>query len=157
MLNRMIEKSHIVRQVFIIFIATSNLLLAQSSTAEMALLTGEPRSASVDIQKPSSLLIISKQAFDQLTSEIPGFSLMLSEILSKRLSMETSNYVKASSTQKAYQQFIIEQNSKFEANLIGRSKATRKLQDKINKVAQNDEIVMIQGEPGTEKLDVARI
>ena len=136
---------------------TLNTLGPGEGFGEMALLTGEPRSASVDIQKPSSLLVISKQAFDQLTSEIPGFSLMLSEILSKRLSMETSNFVKASSTQKAYQRFIIEQNSKFEANLIGRSKAIRKLQDKINKIAQNDEIVMIQGEAGTEKIDIARL
>ncbi|MEN8212341.1 MAG: sigma 54-interacting transcriptional regulator, partial [Thermodesulfobacteriota bacterium] len=136
---------------------TLNTLGPGEGFGEMALLTGEPRSASVDIQKPSSLLIISKQAFDQLISEIPGFSLMLSEILSKRLSMETSNFVKASSTQKAYQRFIIEQSSKFEANLIGRSKAIKKLQDKINKIAQNDELVMIQGEPGTEKLDVARL
>jgi CRP-like cAMP-binding protein len=136
---------------------TLNKLGPGEGFGEMALLTGEPRSASVDIQTPSSLLIISKQTFDQLTSEIPGFSLMLSEILSKRLSMETSNFVKASSTQKAYQRFIIEQNSKSEANLIGRSKAIRKLQDKINKIAQNDEIVMIQGEPGTEKIDVARL
>jgi formylglycine-generating enzyme required for sulfatase activity len=39
MLNRMLEKSHIVTQVFITFMTTSSLLLAQSSTAEMALLT----------------------------------------------------------------------------------------------------------------------
>ncbi|MCP4671273.1 MAG: cyclic nucleotide-binding domain-containing protein [Desulfobacula sp.] len=136
---------------------TLNTLGPGEGFGEMALLTGEPRSASVDIQQPSSLLIISKQAFDQLVSEIPEFSLMLSEILSRRLRMETSNFVKASSTQKAYQRFIIEQNSKFEANLIGRSKTIRKLQDKINKIAQNDGMVLIQGEPGTEKIDVARL
>ncbi len=136
---------------------TLNTLGPGEGFGEMALLTGEPRSASVDIQKPSSLLIISKQVFDQLISEIPGFSLMLSEILSKRLRMETSNFVKASSTQKAYQRFIIEQNSRSEANLIGRSKAIRKLQDKINKIASNDDIVLIQGEPGTEKIDVAKL
>lgn len=136
---------------------TLNTLGPGESFGEMALLTGEPRSASVDIQEAGSLLRISKQAFDQLVSEIPGFSLVLSKILSDRLRTGTSNLLEASANQKAYQRFISRQGSRFEAKLNGTSKPIRQLKDKINQVAKNDEIVLILGEPGTEKGDVARL
>jgi DNA-binding NtrC family response regulator/ferredoxin len=136
---------------------TLNTLGPGESFGEMALLTGEPRSASVDIQEAGSLLIISKQAFDQLVSEIPGFSLVLSKILSDRLSRGTSKLVRASATEKAYQRFVTEQSSGFEAKLIGRSKAIKRLQDRVAEVSENDEAVLILGESGTEKGDVARL
>ena len=134
---------------------TLNTLGPGESFGEMALLTGEPRSASVDIQEAGSLLIISKQAFDQLVSEIPEFSLVLSKILSSRLYRGTSNLVRASATEKAYQRFVTEQSSGFETKLIGRSKAIKRLQDRVAEVSENDGPVLILGESGTEKGDVA--
>jgi len=134
---------------------TLNTLSPGESFGEMALLTGEPRSASVDIQEAGSLLVISKQAFDQLVSEIPEFSLVLSKILSNRLYRGTSNLVRASATEKAYQRFVTEQSSGFEAKLIGRSKEIKRLQDRVAEVSENDGAVLILGESGTEKGDVA--
>ena len=134
---------------------TLNTLGPGESFGEMALLTGEPRSASVDIQEAGRLLIISKQAFDQLVSEIPEFSLVLSKILSSRLHRGTSKLVRASATEKAYQRFVTEQSSGFEAKLIGRSKAIKRLQDRVTEVSENDGAVLIMGESGTEKGDVA--
>ena len=125
------------------------------SLGEMALLTGEPRSASVETQEASSFLVISKQAFDQLAAEIPEFSLALSKILSSRLSRGGSELVHASATEKAYQRFVSEQTAGFEPKLIGRSKAVKRLQSHIKEVAENDKPVLILGEPGTEKGDVA--
>ncbi len=134
---------------------TLNTLGPGESFGEMALLTGEPRSASVDIQEAGSLLIISKPAFDQLVSEIPEFSLVLSKILSNRLHRGTSKIVRASATEKAYQRFVTEQSSGFEAKLVGRSKAIKQLQDRVAEVSENDGAVLILGESGTEKDDVA--
>ncbi len=125
------------------------------SVGEMALLTGEPRSASVETLEASSFLVISKQAFDQLAVEIPEFSLALSKILSSRLSRGTSELVHASATEKAYQRFVSEQTAGFEPRLVGRSKVVKRLQSQIKEVAEKDQPVLILGEPGTETGDVA--
>jgi transcriptional regulator with AAA-type ATPase domain len=134
---------------------TLNTLGPGESFGEMALLTGEPRSASVKTQKASGLLVISKKAFDQLASEIPDFSLALSRILSNRLSRGGTELVHASTTEKAYQRFISEQSPGIEPKLIGKSKAVKRLQDNVEAAATNDRAVLILGESGTEKRDVA--
>ena len=134
---------------------TLNTLGPGESFGEMALLTGEPRSASVKTQKECGLLVISKQAFDQLASEIPEFSLALSKILSNRLNRGGIELAHASTTEKAYQRFISEQSSGIEPKLIGGSKAVKRLQDKVAAAAKNDKAVLILGESGTEKGDVA--
>ncbi|MGB2689325.1 MAG: sigma 54-interacting transcriptional regulator, partial [Desulfobacterales bacterium] len=134
---------------------TLNTLGPGESFGEMALLTGEPRSASVKTQKVCGLLVISKPAFDQLASEIPEFSLALSKILSNRLSRGGIELVHASATEKAYQRFISEQTSGIEPKLMGGSKAVKRLQDKVKAAAKNDRAVLILGESGTEKGDVA--
>ena len=134
---------------------TLNTMGPGESFGEMALLTGEPRSASVKTQETCGLLVISKQAFDQLSSEIPEFSLALSKILSSRLNRGGVELVNASATEKAYQRFISKQSFGTEPKLIGRSRAVKRLQDEIKATAQNDRPVLILGESGTEKGDVA--
>jgi len=52
---------------------------------EMALLTGEPRSASIETLSPVSLLRLDKTGFDKLINENPRISLSLSYMLSQRL------------------------------------------------------------------------
>lgn len=134
---------------------TLNTLGPGESFGEMALLTGEPRSASVETQKACGLLVISRQAFDQLASEIPEFSLALSKILSNRLCKGDIEIIHASATEKAYQRFISEQRTGIEPTLIGRSKAVKRLRDEVRAAAKIDRSVLILGEPGTEKGDVA--
>ena len=136
---------------------TLNTLGPGESFGEMALLTGEPRSASVETQEACGLLIISRQVFDQLASEIPDFSLALSQILSSRLNRGGVELVHVSATEKAYQRFISEQSSEIEPKLIGRSRTLKRLLDEADAAAQNDRAVMILGESGTEKGDVAAL
>lgn len=124
---------------------------------EMALLTGEPRSASVSAVEASSFLVISKDAFDGLAAENPKFSILLSKILSGRLARGSDNLVSATATEKAYQRFVSEQSAAEEPHLIGRSKSVKKLHSRIKEVAQDDGSVLIQGETGTEKRDVAAL
>jgi transcriptional regulator with AAA-type ATPase domain/ferredoxin len=134
---------------------TLNIMGPGESFGEMALLTGEPRSASVETQEACGLLEISKQAFDKLASEIPEFSLALSKILSSWLNRGGIELVHASATEKAYQRFISKQSVGIEPKLIGGSKAVKQLQDEIKEAAKNDRAVLILGESGTEKGDVA--
>ena len=90
---------------------TLNTLGPGESFGEMALLTGEPRSASVKTLEASGFLLISKQAFDQLVDENPEFFLALSKIISSRLVRGGINLVTATSTEKAYQRFVSEQSA----------------------------------------------
>ncbi len=124
------------------------------SFGEMALLTGEPRSASVETLESSGVLVISKQSFDQLAAENPEFSLALSRVLSSRLAKGGFNLVSATSTEKAYQRFVSEQSEGQASYLIGRSRIVKQLQTRIQEVARNDKPVLIIGESGTEKRDV---
>ncbi len=52
---------------------------------EMALITGEPRSASIETITPVSLLRLEKDGFDKILKENPTISLSLSHMLSQRL------------------------------------------------------------------------
>jgi len=126
------------------------------SFGEMALLTGEPRSASVETLEACGILVISKRSFDRLAAENPQFPLALSKILSSRLARGDFNLVSATSTEKAYQRFVSEQSAgTIESRLIGRSRAVQRLQSSIQKATRNGNPVLILGESGTEKRDVA--
>ena len=125
------------------------------SFGEMALLTGEPRSDSVETLESCGILVISKRPFDRLAAENPQFSLALSKILSGRLARGDFNLVSATSTEKAYQRFVSEQSAETESRLIGRSRAIKRLQSSIQKAARNGNPVLILGEAGTEKRDAA--
>lgn len=133
---------------------TLNTLEPGESFGEMALLTGEPRSASVDTREASCFLVISKQAFEDMVAESPEFSLALSKILSSRLSKGSFNIVRATASEKAYQRFVSEQRFEPAVHLVGRSKSIHQLRSKIETAAQNDKSILISGEVGTEKSDV---
>ncbi len=133
---------------------TLNTLEPGESFGEMALLTGEPRSASVDTRETSCFLVISKQAFEGVVAESPEFSLALSKILSSRLSKGSFNIVRATANEKAYQRFVSEQRFVPAVHLVGRSKSIHQLRSRIETAAQNDKPVLISGEVGTEKSDV---
>jgi NTE family protein len=58
---------------------------AGAHVGEMALLTGEPRSASVRARTPSRVLVLAKPRFEQLLDEVPAIAVRLCEVLSARL------------------------------------------------------------------------
>ncbi len=53
---------------------------------EMALLTGQPRSASVITTEPSEMFILNKDDFDLIVERFPSISLSMGKIMSQRLS-----------------------------------------------------------------------
>jgi len=124
---------------------------------DMALLTGEPRSASVQTQGPTSLLSVSKSAFDQTISENPELTMAFTKLLAERVSIGNDNLSKASSKERAYQRFVTEHSGAHEPHLIGKSLAVRKLHARIRVVSKNNRPVIILGETGTEKKDVASL
>jgi CRP-like cAMP-binding protein/CheY-like chemotaxis protein len=52
---------------------------------EMALLTGEPRSASVITTEPSEMFLLHKNDFDVILEKFPSISLSMGKVVSKRL------------------------------------------------------------------------
>lgn len=70
---------------------------AGKSFGEMALLDGEPRSATARVQEPVSLLVLTPEAFEQLCYEKPGLAvplvLRLAKMMSQRLRLTSSRLV----------------------------------------------------------------
>jgi CRP-like cAMP-binding protein/CheY-like chemotaxis protein len=62
---------------------------------EMALLTGEPRSASVITTEPSEMFILNKNDFDLIVERFPSITLSMGKIMSQRLSSTLQKAAKA--------------------------------------------------------------
>jgi CRP-like cAMP-binding protein len=71
-------------------------LHAEDGFGEMSLLTGEPRSASVETLQASRFLVIHKNDFDQVVSVSPELTVAFAKILSDRLSRGNVSLEKAS-------------------------------------------------------------
>jgi transcriptional regulator with AAA-type ATPase domain/polyferredoxin len=123
---------------------------------EMALLTGEPRSASVKTLSPTSLLILSKNYFDQLCEINPEISAGFLKILSKRVIRGNEELVNATDSEKAYQHLVTLQNNIPYHPLVGTSRFINKLQGQIRDAAANNRPVYIQGEQGSMHIAIAR-
>jgi len=123
---------------------------------EMALLTGEPRSASVKTLTPTSLLIISKTYFDQLCKVNPEISASFLKILSKRIRKGNEELFNAAETEKAYQHLVSLQNEVPYHPLVGSSRFISKLKEQIQDAASNNRPVCIQGEKGSMHTSIAR-
>lgn len=124
---------------------------------DMALLTGECRSASVAALEPTSLLEISNQALEKIVAKCPEVSLAFSRILADRLAQGNDLLLDATLTEKAYQQFIAEHTSVMTLALIGESKVFKNMLAEANALAASTKPVFVAGPAGTEKEDVAAL
>jgi len=137
---------------------TENILTvlnAGEGFGEMALLTGEPRSTSVKTLETTSLLVLTKNYFDQICDFCPEFSSALVRVMANRVRRGYEELLSASENEKAYQQFVSQHDELSLPDLIGQTRSINKLREKINEVAQNDDPAFVTGEVGTEKLVVA--
>lgn len=130
-------------------------LTTGSCFGEMALLTGEPRSASVETLEPTSLITIEKNALDRVLADNPELTTIFLQMLAGRLSSANETVTNASVTERAYQRFVSEQSVLKERELLGKSRALQKLRSRINEAAAADSPVLITGDEGTEKRTVA--
>jgi len=122
---------------------------------EVALLTGEPHSASAVTVKPTSLAVFAKKEFNRLIESDPDISLALIKGFASRLNRKDEEILKAYENEKAYQQFVSQESELSLPDLIGQTRTINNLRKKIHEAAENDLPVLVRGEPGTEKLVVA--
>jgi len=122
---------------------------------EMSLLTGEPRSASVETLRASRFLVIHKNDFDQVVSHSPELTVAFAKILAERLTRGNVNLEKASAKERAYQRFVSEYQTGPQIDLIGKSRPLAKLRENCSAVSGNRKPVLLSGPPGTEKKSVS--
>jgi len=122
---------------------------------EIALLTDEPRSASVETMERTCLIRIPRDTFIKAVFSNAASAKTCARILAERLARDNVHIVEASATGLAYRQFISDQVRRDVPMLIGNSPAIMKLISEIDDIAGNSRPVLVTGEPGTELLDVA--
>ena len=122
---------------------------------EIALLTGEPHSTTATTIGTTSLLLLSKKFFHKLCSSNPEVSMAFIRGFANRLMQKDAEIVKANEKERAYQQFVSEQDTLSLPELIGQTRVINQLRKKIETAARNHLPVLVHGEPGTEKLVVA--
>jgi transcriptional regulator with AAA-type ATPase domain/NAD-dependent dihydropyrimidine dehydrogenase PreA subunit len=122
---------------------------------EVSLLTGEPHSASATTVEATSLLVLSKNDFNELCKLHSDVSMAFIKGFASRLIKKDAEILKASEKEQAYQQFVSQQDELSLPELIGQTRSINRLRKKIAETAENDQPVLVQGETGTEKLVVA--
>jgi transcriptional regulator with AAA-type ATPase domain/polyferredoxin len=122
---------------------------------EVALLTGEPHSATACTINETSLLVFTKEEFDSLIESHPDISLALIKGFASRLNRKDEEILKAYENEQAYQQFVSQESELSLPDLIGQTRTINNLRKKIHEAAENELPVLVRGEPGTEKLVVA--
>lgn len=132
-------------------------LMPGEGFGEMALLTGEARSASVRASERSCYIFVPKHAFDRSIAAYSEISRMFIKVLAKRLSVSNESLLVAAETEHAFRQFLTESMAKRKPALIGDSPVTRKLRSAVSEAAENRKPVLISGEPGTEVWDIAAL
>ncbi len=134
---------------------TLTTLGAGEGFGEMALLTGEPRSASVITVEPTSLLVLSKNYFDQLCAVWPELARAFIKILANRVMHSNVGLASAQDTERAYKEFVSQHGGLSSIEIIGQPRSIKGLLEAVDSAAQSEHSVLIQGETGTEKITVA--
>ena len=123
---------------------------------EMALLTGEPRSASVKTLEATTLLLLSKNYFEQLCDLYPEISRAFIKIIASRLSSGNKEILNSAETARAYQHLVSTQTEVSFHPFVGQSKAIKKIINQIAVAAANLDPVLLSSEAGMMKLALAK-
>jgi transcriptional regulator with AAA-type ATPase domain/polyferredoxin len=129
---------------------------AGDSFGEMALLTGEPRSASVRASQDTRVLRLMKNDFDRLLDEQPALARELLQVFGQRLQRSNLRVRRESSREQALRMFMAQSAEQDWPELVGTSREMRALRATAEEASRNDEPVLIAGERGTEKRAVAQ-
>ncbi|MEJ2056978.1 MAG: sigma 54-interacting transcriptional regulator [Desulfofustis sp.] len=130
-------------------------LKAGDSFGEIALLSEGLHSTSAKAVTDTSLLMLSKTDFESLCREFPDISKEYLKILARRVARGNEDLIRAAVHEKAYQQYMSQEDELSIADVIGETRAISNLRKKIAEVASIESPVLIVGEKGTEKLAVA--
>jgi transcriptional regulator with PAS, ATPase and Fis domain/polyferredoxin len=124
---------------------------------EMALMTGEKRSASATTTEETCLLEFSKAFLEQHGRISSAHSSALIKTLAQRLIRSSDNLMTATENERTYQQLLSERGVMIIQDIIGTSRNIDILRDKISRAAENESPVIIYGETGTEKVVAANV
>jgi transcriptional regulator with AAA-type ATPase domain/polyferredoxin len=124
---------------------------------EMALLTGEPRVATVETLERTGLIHISRSRFEALIAENPRIARAFARVLSERLKRGNVQLLHASSVEQAYRGFIADASGPSSGEFIGSVPAAVQLREQIRSAAEADFSVLVYGEPGCELCDVGSL
>jgi transcriptional regulator with AAA-type ATPase domain len=128
-----------------------------SAIGEMALLTGEPRSASVQATEDSVVLVIGKHDFDQLLADNPSLAHVFIKTISGYVREAHLKTEQETSQELALREFLSQEHRRPEAELIGRSRNIVALNKAVEELAVIDSPMLVIGEVGTEHSTVAQL
>jgi transcriptional regulator with AAA-type ATPase domain/polyferredoxin len=127
------------------------------SFGEMALLAGEPRSASVRASEGTRLLRLMKNEFDRLLQEQPLLARELLSIFGQRLRSANLLMRRGASREQALRTFMAQSVDQEWPELVGSSRGMGRVRAAAQEAARDDEPVLIRGEVGSEKRAVAQV
>ena len=127
------------------------------SIGEMALLTGEPRSASVQAIEETVLLIIHKNSFDAVLEDNPRLFREFSAMLSERIRQSNLRVEDFTDRAAVLESFMAQQAQLSSDELVGTSRAIRVLGEAIDSAAAGDRPVLIEGETGSGRSLAAQL
>jgi transcriptional regulator with AAA-type ATPase domain/polyferredoxin len=117
---------------------------------EMALLTGEPRSATIRVLEESRLLAVRRGDFTELISDIAVYQ-SLTKLLCSRLRHTDQQLDSAQQAQVALSRYLNDSRRHLGVSLSGSTAASRKFIAAVEVAAASDEPVLIVGETGSGK------
>ena len=124
---------------------------------EMALLTGEPRSASARITRDANLLVLHKTDFDRFLREQPRLAVFFSKVLAERIRAANMKYVSQMGREKQLTELLSSGEEQHLTHLIGKTRLFQDIEKRINEQAGDDKPLMIVGPKGTATAGVARL
>ena len=122
---------------------------------EIAFFSQGLHKTSVKTSVSTCLLSISQENFAQLWNDFTEVLVEYVRLLAKRLACDNDALINATNNEKAYQQFLSQQNELSIPDVIGQTRVIINLRKEIADAAAGNNPVLITGEAGTEKLVVA--
>ena len=125
------------------------------SFGEIGFISGNPRIASVRVEKDSKLLVIKKYAFDMITEYDPSLTRCLINIMAQRVRADTERSIAKLSRVHELEKFWAEKETGKSHVLKGMSKHIQSLRSFAEKAIENYLPVLLIGEEGTGKSTLA--
>ncbi len=128
-----------------------------TSIGEMALLTGEPRSASVQATEATSVLVIDSHHFHQLLADNPSLAQTFVKVIAGYVRNANLKMEQGTSREAALKDFLSQHHMTAAAHLVGVSRHVTASRDSIKQLAAVDTPALIIGEVGLEDATVAQL
>lgn len=123
---------------------------------EMALITGDPRSASVQAEEDTELLALSKNDFDRILGDTPALARSILETVCRRLSQANLRVEQEADHLLALRD-LLDVDVGEPATILGTTRQALQLRKSAELASSNDRPLLVLGEAGTEKKTIAQM